>query len=245
MFHTQSLMIAAACSVIAVTLASNSLAATITSIGSDTTTGADWRDPTVAKPIAFDPNGDNIYGSDGYFMGTYPGNNGFDTTILQSTPSYLSALSTVYSLPKTNTYYSSSAYSFFDDPTSTGEVRGTLFYTNEAHFTFTLGQATDFVLAVLVGTNGSDSPSSVTINQTVGGSATATFNFSGNNPVSEYVFFDISASSGDVFEVVKAGGNQDGITGVGFEVIPEPASLVLVGMGGLLILGRRRTTERG
>lgn len=222
-----------------------SQAAVITTLGSDTTTGADWRDASVAKPIAFDPNGDNIYGSDGYFMGTYPGSNGFDTTILQSTPSYLSSLSTAYAIPVSNKYYSSSAYSFFDDPTSTGEVRGTLFYTDEAHFTFTLGEATDFVLTVLVGKNGSDAPTSVTINQTVGGSATATFNFPGNNPVSEYVFFDIAALSGDVFEVVKAGGSQDGITGVGFEVIPEPASLVLVGMGGSLILGRRRTTERG
>lgn len=240
MIHSKRLIVAIA----ALAMVSTTHAATITSLGSDTTTGADWRTAGVAKPSTFDPNGDNIYGSDGYFMGTYPGSNGFDTTILQSTPSFLSSVSTAYSIPTTNKYYSSSAYSFFDDPTSAGDVRGTLFYSNEAHFTFTVGQAADFVLTVLVGTNGSDSPSSVTVNQTAGsGSGTATFNFSGNNSVSEYAFFDISASSGDVFEVVKSGGSGDGITGIAFEssvAIPEPASLAMGLMGLTLIAARRR-----
>jgi hypothetical protein len=215
--------------------------ATILSLGSDTTTGADWRTATTAKSSSFDPNGDDIYGSDGYYMGRYNGSNAFDTFILQSTPSFVSSVSTVYSIPTTNKYYSSNAYSFFDDPTSTGDVRGTLFYSNEAHFTFTVSENTNFMLSVLVGTNGSVSPTSVTINQTVGGSATQTFNFSGNNPVSEYVFFDISASAGDVFQVVKAGSTNAGITGVGFEVIPEPSSFALLGLGlGSLVMRRRR-----
>jgi len=35
-------------------------AATIVSLGVDTTTGADWRTAATAKSSAFDPDGDNI-----------------------------------------------------------------------------------------------------------------------------------------------------------------------------------------
>lgn len=230
----------------ALLLAGTTQAAVITTLGSDTTTGADWRNAGVPKPSAFDPNGDNIYGSDGYFMGIYPGPpNGFNTTILKSTPSYLSALDTAYAIPTSNKYYSSSSYSTFNNPTAAGNVIGTLFYSNEAHFTFTVGQTTDFVLTVLVGTNGSVSPSSVTVDQTVGGSGTATFNFPGNNSVSEYVFFDISAATGDVFTVSKDGSTNAGITGVAFETVPEPASLILLGAGSMLVLSRRRVARHG
>jgi hypothetical protein len=83
--------------------------------------------------------------------------------------------------------------------------------------------------------------SSLTITQTAGGSesqaATLPSNTSG---VIEYVFFEISASSGDSFDVSWAPGGNNGIGGVAFEAVPEPTTTALLGLGGLALILRRR-----
>lgn len=219
-------------------LVTSSQAATILSLGVDTTTDADWRTTSTTKTSAFDPNGDNIYGSDGYFVG-YSAVGASNTTIelsLSVKPSYISSITSF------SPFFASNGYANIDNPQAAGEINGALYYTAGTKFSFTVSQNTDFLLGVIVGDGISDGVSSITINQTVGGSATATnAGFSTVDGVVEYVFFSISAQSGDEFDVVTAvaNGNQ-GITGLTFEAIPEPSAILVGSLGGLLLLRRRR-----
>ncbi len=214
-------------------------AATIVSLGVDTTTGADWRTASTTKPSAFDPDGDNIYGSDGYFVGYSAigaSNTGTELTLVV-TPIYISNITSF------SPFFASDSYANIDNPTAAGEINAALYYNAGTKFSFTVGQNTDFVLGVIVGDGNSDGVSSITINQTVGGSGTATnAGFSTVDGVVEYVFFNISALAGDEFNVVTtvANGNQ-GISGLTFDAIPEPSgfALTMVALGGFLLRRRR------
>lgn len=62
--------------------------AVITYLGQDATSGGDWRNSGVAKSSTFDPNGDGVYGSDGYHMAVYVGGN----LVRSALPSYVSGL---------------------------------------------------------------------------------------------------------------------------------------------------------
>lgn len=217
-------------------------AATVSYLGLDTTTGADWRTASTAKSATFDVDGDNIYGTDGYFMGfTALGaaNSNIETGRTKSdVPSYIS------SLASGGAFFVSDNYVNFDDPTGPGEGNGALYYNTGTKFTFTVDQATEFVLTVLIGQNaGGGAPTSITINQTTGGSATATTGtLSGTSSEADYAFFSIDAAAGDVFDVDIVASNSTGITGVAFDtvVIPEPATgaMALIGLG--VMASRRR-----
>ena len=233
MIHNKLLTVTLA----ALAMAGTTYAATITSLGADLTTGADWRTATTAKSSTFDPNGDDIYGSDGYRIGYSAlgaANTAGELSMVQ-TPSYVSSLSSV--LP----FFASNTYVDIDNPMAAGDINGGLYYGNGAKFNFTVSQATEFVLTVLIGQNtGGPVPTSISVNQTVGGAATATNNSFGNSAAADYIFFNIDAAAGDKFEVRIVSSNTAGITGVGFEIVPEPASLALLSLGGLMVAGRRR-----
>lgn len=214
-------------------------AATIASLGVDTTTDADWRTASTTKTSAFDPNGDNIYGSDGYFVGySAVGAANTNTELsLSANPSYISSITSF------SPFFASDAYANIDNPQAAGEINGALYYNAGTKFSFTMSSNTAFVLGVLVGDGNSDGVSSISINQTVGtGGGTATNSgFATVDGSMEYVFFEISALSGDEFNVVTtvANGNQ-GITGLSFEAIPEPSATLLSAVGALMLLRRRR-----
>jgi hypothetical protein len=157
-------------------------AATITFLGNDTTTGANWRTTTTTKPDAFDPNDDNAYGNDGYLVG-YGTSATATVSSYKQTPSYLSSLTYNISTP----YYTHSPYFDYDNPTqpigtSVSDINSGTWYKsgtgnnpNLNVFSFTVGTATKFVLTVLYGVSDNNAPNSITVVQTAGsGSGTAT-----------------------------------------------------------------------
>jgi len=222
-------------------------AAVITSLGVDADTDAEWRTTTTVKPTAFDPNGDNIYGNDGYYFGYSDlgaANDNIEAgNIKQSNPTYISSIT-----PSGN-FFVSDAYVNFDDPAATpgaavADVNGALYYNSGTKFSFTVSEATEFVLTVVIGSNpGSGGPTGISVVQTAGsGSGSATNNSLPTAVLGEYAFFNIDAAAGDSFNVNITASSSTGITGIAFEdtFIPEPASLALLGLGGLLIAGRNR-----
>lgn len=228
-------------------------AATITFLGEDSTTGANWRTTSVSKLSTFDPNGDNVYGSDGYYFGGSAitgGAGGTPTpTVYTSAPSYIATIA------PGGSFYVSNAYLDFDDPTAAvgsavNDINGGLYYNAGTKFSFDVSADTEFVVAVLIGGNvpTNSSPTGISISQTAGtGSGTASATSIPALAIGEYVFFGIDAAAGDSFAVdIDATGKQ-GIVGLGFEAVtvpvPEPGSLAILVAGGLsggLLLRRQR-----
>lgn len=226
-------------------LTGSASAATITLLGQDNTTGANWRTTTTAKSATFDPNGDNIYGNDGYFVGQTdlgaPNSNIETGRFIQSNPTYVS------SIASGGAFFVSDNYIDFDNASltpgaSVTDVNGALYYNSGVKFTFDLSADSNFVLAVLVGLNpGSGTPTEITLDQTVGGSATATAS-APSGDFDRYVFFEIDGVAGDTFTVSTTSDSDSGISGIAFETvpIPEPSSTALLGLGGLALILRRR-----
>jgi len=232
-------------SLLACTFAANAAnAATITVLGEDTTTGANWRTTTTVKAPLFDPNGDNAYGSDGYFIGTGPiGSNVTTPTVLQSNPAYISSVT-----DSSPFFANGSNYVQFDDPSqpigpSVSDVVGGLYYNSGTKFSFDVSADAEFVLTILLGGNPAQNspPTSITVMQTAGigsGSATAT-------PLppliqGEYVFFNIDALAGDSFDVNIVATDTQGLVGLGFEQlvpVPESSSAWLAGLALLGLIG--------
>lgn len=205
-------------------MAGTAQSATVTYLGLDSTTGPAWRTTTVSKSGVFDPNGDNAYGSDGYYFGTNLDGETTSTTakMVELEPAYISSLANSGSF-----YVKVSAYQHFDAPgqpigTSVADIAGGLFYSSGTKFTFTVTSDANFVLAVLIGRGNPAAPSSITVTQTAGsGSGTATTD-SAPTLGPSYAFFNIVASVGDSFEVDIVAGSNAGITGLGFEEVADP-----------------------
>jgi len=234
-------------------LAGSAQAATITFLGEDSTTGSNWRTTSVSKSSTFDPNGDNVYGSDGYYFGGSAitgGAGGTPTpTVYTSAPSYIATIA------PSGAFYVSNAYLDFDDPTAAvgsavNDINGGLYYNAGTKFSFDVSADTEFVVAVLIGGSVStnSSPTGISISQTAGtGSGTASATSIPALAIGEYVFFGIDAAAGDSFDVDIDATNKQGIVGLGFEAVPapvpEPGSLAILVAGGLssaLLLRRQR-----
>lgn len=216
-------------------------AATISYAGSDLTTGSGWRTSSVSKPL--DADGNNIYGSDGYFLATSPGG------ALFALPSYVSAISNL-GLSFYQGSLANPQYTFVDHPTASGLIQTGVWYQNSNNgiedniLTFTLSQSRNFRLGVLVDTSGFTdvSPSSLRLRQTTGGSANSGLNVanSGANLSGDWYFFNVSGVSGDVFTLSginwyngSAAQFSNGVAGLSFDTpapVPEPATGSLIGL---------------
>jgi len=220
-------------------------------LGSDVTTNGAWESTNVAKTAAFDPNGNQAYGSDGnyiYYNQVVGGNN---TELLSNVMPGYATVSQVAALK-----YSAPSYAAFDDPTAGPGVD-----VYDAHVGFfydwaygtsyvnllnvTLTNNADFVLGVIAGGTTS-TPDALRVLQTVGGTAEALADSSGTPKQTggrvDYYFFHISGTAGDQFVLSGLGTDgYDGVTGLTLEssVVPEPSTL-MCGLAGLLAYAWRR-----
>ncbi len=78
----------------------------------DTSTGPDWRTAAVAKPAAYDPNDDDVYGSDGYYVAFWSGI-GYGITVQQSMPDFISSVT-----PKLPGVFGVGGYADLNDPSA-------------------------------------------------------------------------------------------------------------------------------
>jgi hypothetical protein len=224
-------------------LAPAAQAATITYLGSDETTHDAWRSTDVAKTAAFDPNGDNAYGTDGYH--TFNGSG-----LVSALPSYITNLNDG---PNT---YSGSPYPDMDNPAAPIGVAvadvdaGVFFGINDTNFSFELAEDSQFVLTIILGGNTSQNrPTGMSVTQTVGGAATASATpwTQSNSPDEvDYLFFNVTGLDGDVFNIQPSGTplNAEAISGLAFEAVPEPSALVLAALGLLGMVGSRHRRKR-
>jgi hypothetical protein len=214
-------------------------AATIVHVGNDTTTLDRWRTTDFLKPLDID--GDNVYGTDGYFA----------EFVAEAQPSYAeNTLLAPFS-------QGSVEYAVFDDPALTGPgpvpdlAGGNYFYDDAAggaesdFFQIELLQSAAFRLIVVndagnqdLGGGGNESPVQVRVRQTVGGSAdSGLIDVSAllNNAI-DYYMFDIAGIAGDTFVVSGVNDGEAGdnaLVGILFDgaAVPEPSTLALSALG--------------
>lgn len=236
--------------VVAGGLAQTAFAATITHVGEDQDTGVNWRVDTTDKPDTFDPDGDDIYGSDGWawakspYTGSSPFSGG-DATIVASLPSYIASVGN-----NGGTFW---AFNYTDfgtanDPTTPSTFEGNAGQVQGGEtWTFTLAEDVTFLVGIIANTHNSASqnPTAIGIRQTNGDMTDpGTVAYASGLSVTEvsYAFFQISGSAGDAFVVYGSNGGSAtaNATGLSFEAVPEPTSHALLGLGGLCLLGGRR-----
>lgn len=232
-------------------------AATVTYVGhqDDVEAAADtpttgWRNATPAKPLDID--GDNILGTDGYSIFQANGNS------ISSLPTYISSVQRIGGNSN-----SAGSFGVMDnpaDPSGADTINFGIWHagasnTNASNiFRFTVA-GTDLNgqtlrVGIMYDTFNVSGSQTLTLTQTVGGSATAsspllTFADTGM----DVAFFDITnAIAGDVFTLIAdatdggGGSHAGGITFDTFDTtaVPESGSLALLVLGGLCLLGFRR-----
>jgi uncharacterized repeat protein (TIGR03806 family) len=214
------------------TAASFSHAAEIVYLGGDTNSQTNWRTASFNKPAAFDPDGDNVYGDDGYYAvkATIGANPGVDSSL----PAYVSAIT------NNGSTFCSASYPSWDSPTlpvgaSVTDRRYGLIFGSFTPLNFTLAAARKFVLTIPVGGNlATHYPTSLSVVQTAGGSASASAT---NLPVLQnpvqvsYLFFQIEGAAGDRFQININGGDIANLSigGLAWETIsPSVAGAGLV-----------------
>jgi len=129
--------------------------------------------------------------------------------------------------------------------------------TDLVSFTFGAGAPTQLTLGVLVGVNevgGSstivDVPNAILLSDDGGTTSVKITTVTPAGNQADFYFFNVTGiTDGTVLTVLAeaiddtSGNRFNPINGVVFSTIPEPASLALMGLGGLLMLGRGRRRE--
>lgn len=248
---------------LALTIAADVFAQTATYLGRDADLGPGWRSSSVAKDPLFDADGDGAYGSVGYYLPISTGGTG-PNTIVSQLPSYISTV-----IPAATYGETAGFLQMADDPTQPISANvsditlGYIFTASGAETDFlniTLAEPVTFVLGIFFdhhtninydGSATSYTPSDIRVRQTVGGSANSGLvNMSDvRNGVIDFMFFTVSGNAGDQFTISgtqNGGWSNQGIGGITFETVPEPASPALLGIGALAmfwIMRRRRRTS--
>jgi hypothetical protein len=227
-----------ACAVVGLVVAQSAFGSSIAYVDIDTTTQAGWRSTDVAKSL--DVDGDNAYGTDGWM-----------TANAVSDPSY-ATLALINGEP--DGYYN--AYMWVDQaltpaPTVADE-RANPYYVWQGPLVADLGQITmtanrSFRVALLgdIRADGDNRwlTTAFRIHQTTGGSADSGVHpFGPWTQVGQWMLFDITGVSGDVFmiEATAGTGTEADLVRVGFDTIPEPATLALLALGGIGLPIRRK-----
>ena len=230
---------------------SSSAAMTTNALGLDTTTGEAWRSTSVAKTAAYDPNRDNVYGSDGYYV--VKGDNlSTLATLVSKLPTYISSITPSYP----NDTYAYSEYSALDDPSQTGAIAPNLSPCTSTwqtwsgngttYFTVKLAEDASFVLTVIVGIHNAEvcNVSAVTVTS---GSASAMVSDISTVQGAKYAFFTLTGNANDTFAISLTGMTGSGdrapsSSGIAFEAVPEPSTIMalVTGIAGLLACGWRK-----
>jgi hypothetical protein len=208
-----------------------------------------WRESSYVKPI--NPGGNNIYGNAGYaVLGSSIGQ-------IISSPAGVTL-----NLQAPNEFDGNSGYTTIDDPLGPGLITsGVLYYSpavggqvdDYASLTFT--ESANYVIGIY--TNNTDfasiSPSSLRIDETVGGGADSGVIATNPNRNGDWFFFDVSGQAGDVFEISGIANPpngdppSDGIGVITFDggVVPEPNDwvLLLAGAGAICAALRWRRAQ--
>jgi hypothetical protein len=220
---------------------------TISYLGTDSTTADGWRSTGVTKAAAYDPNGDNVYGNDGYYIAygtsTTGGSGTIANNVMSSLPSYVSSIAAPVTDLK-NGLFVAGSYGALDDPSAgTASTVSNLKETGlwdangtTAYFTITLNSNAAFVLGVIVGTHDSTAnykAGSVLVSGSNGDSS-GTIDVSSYTVTrlrADYVFFEINGTAGETITVTltpTAGAGYATTSGLTFEtVVPEPSTVVL------------------
>ena len=225
-------------------------AAIITMPGTDTTNVINWRSTSVTKPL--DPDGDNAYGTAGYVL-FYTRAATYDGGFVSATGNPLTNSNTLVSAPSfasiTNVGMDwaglSASYVNVDDPSQA--ISGTVSDikpgvagndgTRSSNFfdiAFSQNLPAGVRFGIIARGTGNDAPTTLRLTQTVGGSALAEYTSATGAAGYSLYFFDISSiQAGDTFRFFASkpavGNNNVVITGMSFDVVPEPASLALLG----------------
>ena len=223
-----------------------------------------WSDPTFSKTLDID--GDNRYGTDGFFLAnTTAQNAGAGTAVaMERVPAFTSPVvanqtfsgnfqnnngTTGFIQNDANDAIIRLGYAGFNNGTQAEAIPLTALFT----YTLTADQAVGETLrlGVFGGTNNSDPRLGFTELQVTAAGLSASLlddrpNNTGNG--TDLYLFDITGLvAGDEIVISAANSNLLGnnfnaatIGGVTFDVVPEPSSTALLGLGGLALLLRRR-----
>jgi hypothetical protein len=236
-------------------------AATITYVGSQLDIGDGWRTPAVTKPL--DPDGDNIIGSDGYFMFNtgYTGSTfRFDPPPFDPADGYGNASVDLPSFVTISDFGSggsvtATAFSQIDDPLNPGTdflsgtaVRNAGADGAEVSFyklTFNNAPAEGVRVGVLVNNaewgNAGQIRFELDSNPLITVSANTT---RPENGINDFFFFDFEdLSDGDTFSFYASDDTTDNTVnpfetrfgGFTFAVIPEPGTLSLLGIAAMTL----------
>ncbi len=241
------------------------------SAGVLTAVGTDLNDPswrTASVPKSQDNNGDNIYGTNGYFLprfnsaaGTVAFTNTTGNGTINTLPAYLTLAAATGGTGPNDAYGAKLA---IDNPTATGTAASGIAFQSAVgptgtnpFFTFTISTgvpAGTLRIGILSDTSAGNGniPTSFTLAQTAGtGTGTVTL-ADALAPTAaaqaDWYFFDIAnAAAGDVYTLslgttTAVANAKPTISGVTLDVVPEPSSwaMMLAGVVGFAGWTRRR-----
>lgn len=226
----------------------------VTYSSSDVDLGSGWRTSSVLKS---DIDGNNVLGSDGWFVAGAAGST--------QLPAYLVSLITNGSV-----YPGNGSYAQIDDPNTTPGLTpsalqsgtlnpfpGTNGTTTDVTFTFGASVSGTVRLGLMVdnldiaGFN----PNALQVVQVGGPGASAVVSTAGgsfNNKTPDWVYFDLQANSGEIYNVIVTGGSNGcaclgaiSFDSVAASSVPEPSSLnlALFGAAFLVAYALRRTSK--
>ena len=207
-------------------------------LGLDLQTSAEWRSRRVPKSGRFDPNGDSVFGSDGYVIACKPATTqpryGDFATVVSSLPPYISSVAV---MPGIRSCFSDS-FAALDYPSlpilqeaPKMGITGLWLHDgagNRKFFTITLARNTSFVLTTIVGTHNDNNSNAVQVGVTGPDKQTKWSDKLWAIGHAQHVFFRLSGNAGDSFTICLVGGEKAAtISGLAFEAVPviEPIAI--------------------